>query len=203
MSNCGKNYHRTWLFRGLDKTIDISKGNSYAVLGPNGAGKSTFTLLLTGQVAPTEGTIHWEMDGKIVSPNNWHQYYALSSPAMELPEEFTLEEWYHYHQKLKPFRENFTFAELVDRCNFPKKVASKSIMHFSSGMKQRIKLILSFLSDQPLVILDEPLTNLDNAGLDLYQSLINETIQEKCFIVASNRLDEYEFCNEKIVIREV
>jgi len=200
LSNCGKNYHRTWLYRGIDLTIPIKPNCSYAILGPNGAGKSTFTLMLTGQVSPTEGTLIWKSDGRIIEEHERQDFYSLASPALELPEEFTIDEWFHFHSSLKPFYPGVSVNNIIELCEFPSKIKNKPLMHYSSGMKQRIKLCLSILGNEPISILDEPLTNLDTKGIELYQTLIKEYQSKKCFIVASNREDEYYFCNEKFVI---
>ncbi len=180
LKNCGKNYHRTWLYRNIDLEIPIEKGKSYAILGPNGAGKSTFTLMLCGQVFPTEGQLTWTNKDTIIPENQWNQFYNLSSPAMEIPEEFTIEEWFDYHRKLKPFVQSFTLNELIEVCEFPQKIRNKPIMHYSSGMKQRIKLCLSFFGDQNISILDEPLTNLDKKGIELYNTLVDRFKNDKC-----------------------
>ena len=200
LDNCGKNYHRTWLFRGVQLEIPIVAGNSFAILGPNGAGKSTFTLMLTGQVSPTEGQLSWSSDNLLIPESQWCQYYSLSSPALELPEEFTVEEWFQYHRQLKPFIDGFELSELIELCEFPNKIRNKPLMHYSSGMKQRIKLCLSFFGNEALSILDEPLTNLDKKGIELYQNLVQRFTNQKCFVVASNREDEYYFCNNKLTI---
>jgi ABC-type multidrug transport system ATPase subunit len=110
LHNCGKNYHRTWLFRGLSFNIELgAEGHNsnplrLAILGSNGAGKSTFTLMLAGQTDPTEGTVQWIMDNKkAIDSKHWHSQVALASPGMELPEEFTLQEWFTFHQKYVDF----------------------------------------------------------------------------------------------------
>jgi len=200
LSNCGKNYHRTWLYRSINLIIPIKPNCSYAILGPNGAGKSTFTLMLTGQVSPTEGSLIWKSEEHIIDEHERQYFYSLASPALELPEEFTIEEWFHFHSSLKPFSPDVTVNKIIELCEFPSKIKNKPLMHYSSGMKQRIKLCLSILGNEPLSILDEPLTNLDTKGIELYQNLIQEYQSKKCFIVASNRDDEYYFCNEKFVI---
>lgn len=198
LKNCGKNYHRTWLFRNVNFEFEIFPGNSLAVLGDNGSGKSTFTLLLTRQIEPTEGTIDWQG----INSKEVHNYYALSSPSMELPEELTLEEWFEFQSEIKPFYKDVNLNQIIELCQFSPKVKSKSIMNFSSGMKQRVKLCHSFLTDSPLCILDEPLSNLDQKGIELYERLIAEYKSSKCIIVASNRVDEYQFCEHQVHIKD-
>ena len=65
-------------------------------------------------------------------------------------------------------------------------------------MKQRLKLALAIFSDAPILLLDEPCSNLDQEGMAMYQSLINEFAMHKLIIVASNDPAEYQFCKEKI-----
>jgi ABC-type multidrug transport system ATPase subunit len=79
----------------------------------------------------------------------------------------------------------------------------KPIRLFSSGMKQRVKLILAFLSDTPLLLLDEPITNLDQAGTDWYLNLINEFSKNRTVIICSNLQHlETEFCTGKLLIED-
>ncbi len=74
LKDCGKNYHRTWLFRNVNFEFEVLPGNSLAVLGDNGSGKSTLTLLLTRQIEPTEGIIEWTG----TNPKDVHNLYSSS-----------------------------------------------------------------------------------------------------------------------------
>ena len=206
LDNCGKNYHRSWLFRGIHLHIPFQEEDQtalrLAVLGANGAGKSTFTLMLAGQTDPTEGKISWhDGQGKALSQSRWHEFIALASPGMELPEEFTLSEWFEFHGKIKGFQPRVSMDVILDICGFSKTTCSKQILTFSSGMKQRVKLCAALLGRQPLVILDEPLTNLDKAGNELYQWLLTDYLGSRALIIASNREDEWaDHCTLKYTI---
>ncbi len=80
--------------------------------------------------------------------------------------------------------------------------AEKRIWNFSSGMKQRAKLSLAILSDSPILLLDEPSTNLDESSVKWYQDLIAEFAKEKLVIVCSNyNKEEYSFCNKELTIQ--
>ena len=61
-------------------------------------------------------------------------------------------------------------------------------------MKQRIKLAQAIFSDTPVLLLDEPCTNLDSTGFELYHRLIKEYCSDKIVIVSSNDVNEYSFC---------
>jgi ABC-type multidrug transport system ATPase subunit len=206
LNNCGKNYHRSWLFKDITLTIpiDSTPGSTLklALLGPNGAGKSTFTLLLAGQTDPTEGVVQWhDTSGKSIPQSQWHKYVALASPGMELPEEFTLSEWFDFHQQIKGFQSGITKELILTLCGFPKNTLTKQILTFSSGMKQRVKLCAAVLGNQPLVILDEPLTNLDSAGQLVFTTLLSEYLNNRSFIIASNRPDEWrDYCTQTYTI---
>jgi ABC-type multidrug transport system ATPase subunit len=81
--------------------------------------------------------------------------------------------------------------------------ANKPIRYFSSGMKQRLKLALAFFSQSDLLLLDEPLTNLDAAGAGLYNHLIENIKQQRVLIISSNDQREYAFCTDVIDIRDL
>ena len=79
---------------------------------------------------------------------------------------------------------------------------NKQIRYYSSGMKQRVKLAQCIFSDTPIVLLDEPCTNLDDAGVRLYKQLIEEYCKKRMVIVSSNDHHEYDFCNNRINITD-
>ena len=206
--DCGKNYHRTWLFRHLNLELDLGSNVAplrLAILGANGSGKSTLTLMVSGQTNPTEGSIDWiDIHGKQISSDSWYKHIALASPALELPEEFTLQEWFEFHRNVKGFADGVTLDKLIAICGFPNNTKSKALLTFSSGMKQRVKLCMALMGTESLVILDEPLTNLDVSGNQLYDNLLNTYLGDRALIVASNREDEYKkYCDQILDVSQI
>jgi len=207
--DCGKNYHRTWLFRHLNLELELRNESHQplrmALLGGNGSGKSTLTLMISGQTNPTEGTIEWvDTHGKIISSSDWYKHIALASPALELPEEFTLQEWFEFHRSVKSFAYGVTIDKLISICGFSNNTKSKALLTFSSGMKQRVKLCMALMGTESLVILDEPLTNLDLSGNQMYETLLNTYLGNRALIVASNRDDEWKsYCNQVLNVTEI
>ena len=67
-------------------------------------------------------------------------------------------------------------------------------------MKQRVKLAQCIFSDTAIVLLDEPCTNLDTAGIELYHRLVTDYCKDRLVIVSSNDEVEYKFCGEQINI---
>ena len=76
--------------------------------------------------------------------------------------------------------------------------AEKYIDDFSSGMKQRVKLAQAIFSETPVLMLDEPCTNLDENGVQQYLSWMEQFAKQRLVIIASNDEREYAFCKEHI-----
>lgn len=199
LQNLGRRYNREWIFRHIDYAFSF--GKKYAVLGPNGSGKSTFVKVVSGSLAPSEGSISYrDNHGQPVSVEHIYQQLTIAAPYTELIEEFTLRELIAFHFKFKRYMPGFDFDEVV-RILHLEKALDKEIRFFSSGMKQRVKLVLACCSWSGMVLLDEPMSNLDAAGEEWYLSLIERTIKaERVLIVASNQTKEYSFCDEHIDI---
>jgi ABC-type multidrug transport system ATPase subunit len=68
----------------------------------------------------------------------------------------------------------------------------RQVKLFSSGMKQRARLGAAFFSDVPLLLLDEPCSNLDSRGVDWYHSLVSSQLDGRIMVIASNIPREYE-----------
>ncbi|WKN41520.1 ABC transporter ATP-binding protein [Tunicatimonas pelagia] len=188
-----------WIFRGI--TLTFQQQQSYAFTGPNGSGKSTLLLILAGLLPPSKGKIHYYQKEKPVDEETIFRHISMSAPYMELIEEFTLEEFLSFHTTLKPFKPGVTANQLLERTGLTA-ARQKYIYQFSSGMKQRLKLGISFYSQSPVLLLDEPCSNLDQQGIQWYQEEIKQHIAEKLVIICSNQSFEYDFCDQIIDITQ-
>ena len=202
VNGAGKSYYRSWLFKDVNFKFDLSPSQKFAFLGNNGSGKSTFLLMLCGQITPTIGSVNWNVEGKNLKENLWHQNYALSSPGMELPEELNLYEWFSFIQKVKPLKKEIELGYIAEICKFNQKTLSKPIANYSSGMKQRVKLCGNLLSAVPVSFLDEPLSNLDTDGIELYHKLIEMEEAHRSIFIASNDEKEYDFVSNQYKITD-
>lgn len=197
LDNAGKRYNRDWIFRNI--TYTFQPQHSYAITGPNGSGKSTLLQILSGAVMINEGSCSFFVNECELASEKIYTKISYCAPYLELVEEFTLMELFHFHQSFKPFIANFTpdtIAEIVGLGH----VKNKKISEFSSGMKQRAKLAQCVFSDTPAILLDEPCTNLDSEGVQLYVSLIEKYCSNRLVLVSSNDTTEYSFCKELIDI---
>ena len=191
LDNTGKRFRLDWIFRGLNYAF--KQGERYAVLGPNGSGKSTLLKVLSGHLSPSKGTVLYENQGKNIEPDAVYHYVSYAAPYIELIEEFTLEEALRFHAGLKPLVPGFTPAQLYELLALPR-TRAKEIRFFSSGMKQRVKLALAVCSDTPVLLLDEPATNLDMQGVEWYKKLVSEYAADRLVVIASNDPHDAAFC---------
>ena len=195
LTDAGKRFNRDWIFRHL--TYEFSAGQSYAIVGPNGSGKSTLLQVLSGSMQVNEGNGEWTIDNKKLELEKVYNYISICAPYLEVVEEMTLIEFLNFHAGFKPFLSSITSEKIISILGLENTV-NKQIRNYSSGMKQRVKLAQSIFSDVAVVLLDEPCTNLDSIGIQLYHSLINEYCKNRMVVVSSNDEVEYSFCKEKI-----
>jgi ABC-type multidrug transport system ATPase subunit len=199
LKQLGKRYKFEWIFRNLD--FDFQNGKAYAILGANGSGKSTLLKVLSGHASHSKGTIDFYNQNEKISIDKVYHQLSFAAPYIELIEELTLIEVLQFHQKFKAFQNNLAVNDLIDILNFSKS-KHKEVRFFSSGMKQRLKLVLAICSDTDYLLLDEPTTNLDNQGVVWYQELIERFAKNRLTIVASNIEHDYEFCSETLNIMD-
>lgn len=209
--NCvdtGKRFNRDWIFRHFN--YEFITGGSYAITGPNGSGKSTLLQVIAGAIAVSEGKVEYgqgngawtgNLGPDAIDPQEAYQHLSIAAPYLDVIEEMTVTEFLHFHSTFKPFLPGFTAERAIDAVGL-QQAADKQIRYYSSGMKQRVKLAQAIFSDVPCVLLDEPCTNLDAAGVSLYQGLIASYCTGRLVIVSSNDEQEYSFCKEKIGIMD-
>lgn len=191
LESAGKRYNRDWVFRKLSYRFE--SGNSYALLGPNGSGKSTLLQVIACSQSPTEGSISFSESNAAIQTEDVFQHISLCAPYMQLIEEFTLTEQLQFHFSFKKPVRQLSVKQIITLLGMEKH-AEKQVRYFSSGMKQRVKLCLALLSDVPVILLDEPATNLDASGVEWYRNMLQTYLSQRLLIVSSNRTEEYDMC---------
>jgi ABC-type multidrug transport system ATPase subunit len=194
LSDAGKRFNREWIFRHVD--YQFFSSNAYAITGPNGSGKSTLLQFIAGAIMPSEGKLSYSTnEGAAVA--DYYRMLSIAAPYLETIEEMTALEFLQFHEAFKPLMQDMTVGRALERVGLSE-ARDKQIRYFSSGMKQRIKLAQAFFSDTPVLLLDEPTTNLDAPGITLYHEMIREYTGERILIISSNDRSEYEFCTHKL-----
>jgi ABC-type multidrug transport system ATPase subunit len=223
LSDAGKRFNHEWIFRHFTYTFE--EGKSYAIIGPNGSGKSTLLQVLSGAMHANEGKVQYEVDSQksivdsqssiqhpvsriqhpathtFVLEEKFYNQISICAPYLEVVEEMSLKEFLDFHSGFKPLLPGLTLDNIISIIGL-EKATNKQIRYYSSGMKQRVKLAQCIFSAVPVVLLDEPCTNLDAAGFQLYYQLINDYCKNRLVVVSSNDEMEHRFCNERINISD-
>jgi ABC-2 type transport system ATP-binding protein len=195
-----KRFNTEWIFSNLN--FSFTTGQHYALIGNNGSGKSTLLQIIAGYIGLTKGGIQWiSTSNETIDSTNIFQYISIATPYLELVEEFTALEQIIFHQQFKPLQNGLEPIELLEKIGL-RNAAKKQIRNFSSGMKQRLKLALAIFDQAPILLLDEPCSNLDQEGIQTYHQLMQAHAMHKLIIVASNDPQEYQFCSQQLSLSD-
>jgi ABC-type multidrug transport system ATPase subunit len=188
LRGAGKRFNRAWIFRHL--AVSLLPGEQMAIIGHNGSGKSTLLGVLSAYQSLSEGEIHWMQSGETLEREDVYRHISLCAPYLELPDHLTATELFDFHFGLKGSIIPIDAPALLAAAGLPF-TGNKLIREYSSGMRQRLKLLLAFYSDSSLLLLDEPTANLDQQGIDWYQELRHTQTAGRSLVIASNMAYEY------------
>src|SRR5690625_619566 len=151
-----KKFGKNEVLKGIDLKID-QKG-VFAVLGPNGSGKTTLIKCILGMVLPNEGTI--KVDGESIARNwEYRQKIDYLPQIANFPTNLTVGELFKMIKDLRD-RNDADVTPYVKRFGL-EPYLDKKLGNLSGGTKQKVNLVLTFVFDSPIIILDEPTTGLD------------------------------------------
>jgi ABC-type multidrug transport system ATPase subunit len=209
LSSAGKRFNREWIFRNAD--LQFNSSSSYAVTGPNGSGKSTMLQCIGGMLQLSEGSIEYKLqvtgykgegsaeNDSLLKNEEAYKQISFCAPYLDVIEEMTLIEFLQFHNKFKSFIDDLSIEQIIEQIGL-QNAMNKQIRYYSSGMKQRVKLAQAIFSDASIVLLDEPCSNLDTKGIELYHSLIEKYCRQRLVIVCSNDEIEYSFTRERFSV---
>lgn len=195
----GKRFNREWIFK--NASLQLSAGTATAITGPNGSGKSTLLQSIGGMLQLSTGQVHYSINNKEIASEKVYPLISFCAPYADVIEEMTLLEFLRFHQHFKKPIPSLSVGDMITAIGL-EGAADKQIRYYSSGMKQRVKLAQALLFDTPVVLLDEPCTNLDAAGITLYHELIKKYCTSRLVVVCSNDEVEYSFCDQRISIMQ-
>jgi ABC-type multidrug transport system ATPase subunit len=174
----------------------VNTGNTKAITG-----NTKTSIGNTKSIVDDTKTLVGDSDGSEILIDDAFRHIAIAAPYLEVIEEMTLNEFLRFHQQFKPFITAITTTEAIAQAGLTAD-ADKQIRYYSSGMKQRVKLIQAIFSDASCLLLDEPCTNLDVEGIAFYQRLIADYAGNRTVIVSSNDVQEYGFCEHILRITD-
>lgn len=190
-----KRYSKNRVLKGI--TLEIGSGGIFAVLGPNGSGKTTLIKSILGMVVPDKGSI--ELDGKNIKGDWKYRNYIDYLPQIaNFPSNLTVNELIKMIKDLRDFKgtEDQRLIELFKLEPF----LDKKLGNLSGGTKQKVNLVLTFMFDSPLIILDEPTTGLDPISHIRLKDLIKaEKEKGKTILITSHIMNFVEEISDEIV----
>jgi len=185
-----------------DVSYTFQTGSKTVILGSNGSGKSTLIKILSGALEATEGSPVYTFEGSNVTAKSAGLHVGIAAPYVALNPMFSLKETLAFHEQFCPFPEGFKLTDWLLKAGLAAH-EDKRLSTFSSGMLQRVRLLLAVANDRPLLLLDEPLSNLDAEGVQFYTELIRSFALSKTIIVGSNyQKDEYSYCTDELLLEK-
>lgn len=200
LNKVGKQYNGEWIFKSI--SLSFTPENQYWISGHNGSGKSSLLRIIAGYNLPSKGTIKWKSTKQELIAEEVYQEVALCSPALTLFDNHTVEEAIAFHFKNQELTPEMNQSKVLKFC-YLEESKSKTIQQLSSGMLQRLKLALAFLSRTELLLLDEPCANLDAQAIQWYQKNLQLYKKDRLLIICSNNKEEEHFlCNKTINLED-
>ena len=185
-----------------DVSYTFQTGSKTVILGSNGSGKSTLIKILSGSLEATEGSPVYTFEGSNVTAKSAGLHVGIAAPYVALNPMFSLKETLAFHEQFCPFPEGFKLTDWLYKAGLAAH-EDKRLSTFSSGMLQRVRLLLAVANDRPLLLLDEPLSNLDAEGVQFYTELITSFALSKTIIVGSNyQKDEYSYWTGELLLEK-
>ena len=194
-----KRFGRRLLFRGLD--FDLEAGDSLAVTGANGAGKSTLLQIVAGVQSPTDGTVRLWLDDAEITPEARPLRTGFVAPYLQVYDAFTAVENLDFIARARRLSDAETrIAAVLDRVGLGQR-GDDLVRTYSSGMKQRVRLAAALLTEPPLLLFDEPTSNLDAPG----RAVVEKTARAHCadggiLLIATNVDHEAALCEQRVEV---
>ena len=191
-----KSYNRRVIFS--DVNFSLRESNSLAIVGRNGSGKSTLLKILAGVLSSSEGETVVTCNGSRVKPADMFQYIGFVAPYLQLYEEFSALENLEIFKKIRCLDVPETYpVSLLEKVNLEHR-KHDLVRTYSSGMKQRLKFAFALLHRPPILLLDEPSSNLDVEGIASVYQIVEEQKKQGIVVIATNDPEEMRLCEQSI-----
>lgn len=190
-------------FRALDDvSFEVRRGEVVGFLGPNGAGKSTTMRILTCFIAPTSGT------AKVRGQDVFDDTLAVRSSLGYLPQraplylEMTVYEYLRFAAQVRNIDESLfkkRARSVVEVCGLAQSL-SKEIRQLSHGYRQRVGLAQALIHDPPILILDEPTSDLDPNEKAEFLNYLKQIGKDRTVLLSTHNLKEVESACARAII---
>lgn len=195
-NNISKTYNNQQIFKNIN--FKLFNNDNIVVTGKNGSGKSTLLKILAKLVSPTNGSVTYTIDNFKQATTGICYQIGFASSEIFFYDELTIIENINF--ALQNSNQNIAKAKnLLDYFNLSDQ-SNKQVKYLSSGMYQKLRLVLAFSKSLPILILDEPSTYLDSKSKNKLYKLLEIEKQNKILITATNDAKEISIYKENICL---
>jgi ABC-2 type transport system ATP-binding protein len=170
-----------------DLTLQVGRGEFFAVLGPNAAGKTTLLRVLAGLLKPTSGTARVAGFDIQTDPLQARRRMAYVPDFPFLYEKLTPWEFFRFTGQI--FQMSGARLEEAARALIPRfnldEFARKPIDGLSHGTRQRVAIVAALLHDPEVIIIDEPMVGLDPQHARVVKDVLKERTRGGCTVLLS------------------
>lgn len=192
IDSVSKKYNYNTLFENF--SAEYHFGKRYGIAGRNGSGKSTLLKIISNFITPSQGKIiYFDTTGNEIKQDEVYKHISYTAPYIEPYIDGILEEALKFHFSVKNIHPKTSFSKILETLDIDK---NKQVQSFSTGMLQRLKLILAICTNSPFLLIDEPTETLDTQGKQWFQDLLNTFAENRIVLIASNNSNDFESCIE-------
>jgi heme exporter protein A len=194
LRNISKSFPGRKIFSNIE--VQVDSGTCLVITGPNGSGKSTLLRIICGLLTPTRGKVSLEYNDSNFGGTDIRPYIGMVSPDLVLYDELTALENLSFFGRVSGH--NFSEENLNDRLTEVGLIGRGHdfVGSYSSGMRQRLKYCLALMRNPVLLLLDEPTSNLDDAGKEFVKSVVEK--HDGILVIATNEKSEWSY-GQKII----
>lgn len=168
IKNLNKSYQQNLVVK--DISITLEKGKIISILGPNGSGKTTLIKSILGLVIPQAGDIIF-MGKSILGEWNYRKQISYLPQIARFPENLKIKELITLTKDIRQQKANDNY--LIELFGLEKEL-NKSLRNLSGGTRQKVNMVLAFMFDSPVIILDEPTVGLDPVAITRFKDLLDK-----------------------------
>ena len=185
-----KTYHQRKIINNFSLTADFNQ--IIGISGRNGSGKSTLLKMISGFITPSQGTIYFSNPESHSLLNDWYQKISFLAPYIDIYQDFKLEDALHFHFKVKKIQSEFEIKDLIALSDLP---TNKLLKDFSSGMLQKLKIIIALYTQSDILLIDEPTEFLDSYAKSWFYKALEQQKNKRIILIASNNEEDFSLCD--------